>query len=437
MACPALRRLTDSDKAAVVCSLVHGIDVHPVAAEIARATLLRALPIEPPQGKASLRIHEGDALMLRADDESSLFRAEGDRIRIVTPKGNWVLLPKGFVDNAHFADNLRRLVLSARSDESLPDDIVDGLPATDRAAVEECHREFVDIIKSEGNSVWTWYILNTTGPYRLAERKVDRVVANPPWVKMANIQVKDRKRALEEFADHKDIGLWMGGKQAPHFDIAQLFIKRTRELYLASPKTDPAAWLVKKAALKAGSWEKFREWHKRICTQTLDLEAVKPFGGGDARRCCVLFENRASNLERKGRREIVARIEDGTPPSPLANLEEVMGRLSFSAAAPAIARGASGYVDKRGTAVFRQGATVTPKVLTVVDDVAKGGGGGNVTVTTAASQHRPWSTIDPQSGTVPMTWVRELIVSKAMIPLRGLVTRNASRSHPGRSHRRS
>ena len=412
---PQLKNVSDSDKAAVVCSLVNGIDVHPVAAEISRATLLRALPTEPPQGKANLRIHEGDALMLRADDESSLFRADGGRIRIATPKGREVFLPQGFVDNVHFADNLRRLVLSAQKAADLPEDILEGLATPDRDAIADCHRLFTEIIKSEGNSVWTWYILNTTGPYRLAERKVDRIVANPPWVKMANIQVQARKRALEQFAGHKDIDLWMGGKQAPHFDIAQLFIKRTRQLYLATPKSDPAAWLVKKAALKAGSWEKFRKWHESICMQTIDLEGLKPFGGGDARRCCVLFENRASNLAPKTRRHLVARIKSGTP-TPHANIDDVMERLSFSAAPSAIARAISGYVDNRGTAVFRQGATITPKVLTVINRLAPADTRGHITVTTAASQHHPWSTIDSQSGTVPKGWVRPLMVSKAVIP---------------------
>ena len=128
---------------------------------------------------------------------------------------------------------------------------------------------------------------------------------------------------------------------------------------------------------------------------------------------CSKTERRVSHG--KNPRHLVAHIEDGTP-SPEANFEEVMERLSFSAAPAAIVRGTSGYVDKRGAAVFRQGATITPKVLAVVDRVAKGGARGRIAVTTAASQHHPWSTIDPQSGTVPAAWVRDLIVSKAVIP---------------------
>ena len=64
----AMGMMSDVDKATIVCSLVHGIDVHPVAAEIARAALLRALPAIPQHENASLRIYEGDALLASSSD---------------------------------------------------------------------------------------------------------------------------------------------------------------------------------------------------------------------------------------------------------------------------------------------------------------------------------------------------------------------------------
>ena len=96
-----------------------------------------------------------------------------------------------------------------------------------------CHKKFREVIQKEGDSVWSWYIQNITAPHRLAQNKVDRIVANPPWVKMAEIQAQKRKRDLEAMAQRPDMDVWTGGKQAPHFDIAQLFIKRARQLYLA------------------------------------------------------------------------------------------------------------------------------------------------------------------------------------------------------------
>ena len=442
--------LGKSERASVVCALVHGIDVHPVAAEIARATLLRALPIEPPRGEADLHIYEGDALLIRGDDEQSLFRPTNGEIQITTPKGSTALFPRSFVARSDFQDSLRRLVLAAADKKPLPSGIAESLPEDDRSTIQACHQAFMAIIEEEGNSVWTWYIRNTAGPHRLSQKKVDRIVANPPWVKIANIQARKRKRDLESFADRPEIDLWPGGKQAPHLDLAQLFVKRSRQLYLADPERDPAAWLVKKAALRAGSWEKFREWHQKVLKQTLDLEPIQPFGGGDARRCCVLFEGRPSRLEvngrkRKGVRGLIGTVAEGPRPAPSDSLTNVREHLTFLAASASLPRGESDFVTNR-RALFRQGATITPKILTVIDRVEASLDQTSLRVVTARSQHPPWRDIDPQRGEVPKEWVRDLVISKAVLPfavsptalvLAVIPTDETGRLHPRPSERSS
>ena len=411
---PALQGHTAARRAAAVARLVNGIDVHPVAAEISRATLLRALPAEPPGGKAGIRIYEGDSLLVNADDESSLFRPMNGEIRIVTPQGRELLLPRSFVDLPTFTDDLRRLVEEAGAGRPLSADIRNSVPEVDRAAVEACHAAFVDIVAEEGNSVWTWYIANTTGPIRLSDQKVDRIVANPPWVSMADIQAEVRKRDLERFAD-SDLDLWTGGRNAPHFDIAQLFIKRTRQLYLADADRNPAAWIVKKSALRAESWAKFRKWHEPVLAQSLDLEAVQPFGGGDARRCCVLFERRRSALLALGSPAGALRAccpdrrpEAHTPPDRAREL------LVFEASPAPLPRRPSGYVNKKLRSPFRQGASVSPRVLVVAAEIVNGPRAQEVTVTTVRSKKEPWSEIEPQTGAVPAHWVRDLLTSNQM-----------------------
>ena len=214
---PSLQSLNIRDKSEIVCSLVHGIDIHPVAAEIARATVLRALPDKIVHLDTDLHIHEGDALLIHGDDENSLFRPMNGELRISTPEGRELFLPHSLVDQPDFADDLRRMVSAAMNNQRLPNDIVLNKPESDRQAIENCHEKFKEIIKDEGNSVWTWYIRNTTGPYRLSESKVNRIVANPPWVKMADIQAKNRKRSLEHFANREDIELWVGGETGAAF----------------------------------------------------------------------------------------------------------------------------------------------------------------------------------------------------------------------------
>lgn len=409
----AMASLAEPERASVACALVHGIDVHPVAAEISRATLLRALPATPPHGAAELNIHEGDSLLIRSDDENSLFQPANGDIRIHTPKGASVLLPRAFIEQSRFPDDLRRLVFAATHGAELPPDLLEDISDEDRETIRECHRRFIEIIEDEGNSVWTWYIQNTMGPYRLSEKKIDRIVANPPWVKMANIQAESRKRTLEEFAAGVDMALWPGGRQAPHLDIAQLFIKRARQLYLANPDTHPGGWLVKKAAIRAGSWGKFREWHKTVLAQIIDFEALRPFGGGDARRCCVLFDGRFAGLPGKGGKHLVATIK-GPKLKPDDRLGEIKGRLSFSLAPRPFSVAVSDYVNEKGRPFFRQGATMTPKVLVILKTVEEEG--PYCRVTTSRSQHRPWSLIEPQTGRAPSRWVWSLIASKSILP---------------------
>lgn len=413
---PNMKSLSNTDRAAVVCMLVNGIDIHPVAAEIARATLLRALPSEPPQGESALRVYEGDALLLQGDDESSLFRPLNGEIRIETPKARQILLPRVLVDQPTFVDDLRRLVVAATSESEVPEDLLHIGTDVDRQSIIECHRQFIEIVRKEGNSVWTWYIRNIIGPYRLAETKINRIVANPPWVKMADIQPLNRKRGLEEFASNEVMQLWTGGIQAPHFDIAQLFIKRCRQEYLESPSSDPGGWVVKKSAMKAGNWGKFRSWHQTVLKQSLDLEHVQPFGGGDARRCCVLFEARKTELQPKGRNNLVAKVAQGPKPSHSDQLDDVLEKLSIRGAPPAIPKQMSDFTESSGRSLFKQGATITPKVLTVVDRVGKSALSGCFHVTTVRSSNDRWKDVNPQEGDVPSEWVRNLIVSKKLLP---------------------
>ena len=285
---PSLRDLRPGERANVVARLVNGMDIHPVAVEIARVNLERALPGEPTDGASAFRVFLGDALQTAARG-SLVFGHTTDAMRLTTPQGRQAFIPMSFVESPSFAENMRRMVNAATEGKPLPPGIV---KEDDRAALESCQEELRKIIKVEGNSVWTWYAVNLAGPHLLAQRKIDRIVANPPWVRLSDIQVEERKRAMEEFG--KRLGLQAGGKLAPHLDIASFFILTTRALYAANPGSDPGSWLVKKSALRSGQWALFRRIHGPTLAQSVDLQDLNPFHGGDATRCCLLMEHRAT-----------------------------------------------------------------------------------------------------------------------------------------------
>ena len=410
--------LQPGQQADVVCRLVHGIDIHPVAVEFSRATLLRALPATPSAANMALAIYQGDALMLRQTDTHTLFEPRNGEILIRTPYGHEIVLPRAFTEHADFPDMLRRMVDTAADGAVLPADISLAVEdAEDRKMVAACHQALTAVIEKEGNSVWTWYITNVLGPDRLARRKVNRIVANPPWVKLANVQVSERKRALERVAG-KDgqaghLDLWTGGKQAPHFDIAQLFIRHARRAYLNEPNSDPSAWVTKAAALRAGNWQKFRDWHAGFLAQALDFSDAKVFGGGDARRSCVLFELRRSSLTISGDDgETVLKAEcPGATPDTSSSLEEARMRLRWTAP-QRFPQAPSDFADDS----WRQGATVVPKVLTTTGSVGAGARPDTRIATTVRSDQRPWDTVLPRTGEVPAHWLMPLLTSKQLLP---------------------
>ncbi len=285
-------------RAQVVTRLVNGIDIHPVACEFSRATILRALPCPPPSGTDSLRIFNGDALQLQGTDVSSLFAPKNGEVHITSPGGTGtIILQAGFYTLDDFSSRVHHFTTSAKKKKNLPEFILDGMADdNDKESIAEAHRQLTNIIQEEGNSVWNWYFVNSVGPYVLSKHKVDRIVSNPPWVKISNITVPERKLNLRRAAERA--GLWQGGHVAPHFDIAQLFIKKCREIYLADKTRNPASWIVKASALKAQHWEYLRNWRSTsgIEGQSVDMIDVKVFGGGDAKRCCLLFDVQLSSL---------------------------------------------------------------------------------------------------------------------------------------------
>ena len=406
---PTAKELQPGQRSDVVCRLVHGIDIHPVAVEFARATLLRALPTLPSMGLTSMAIFQGDSLMLRQTDENSLFAPKNGEVVIRSPRGNEVLIPREFTDHHGFAGMLPRIVESAMRGDPVPPDI--GMALKDvEAEIVELHKALTTIINEEGNSVWAWYIQNILGPDRLARRKVDRIVANPPWVKLSNIQVQDRKREIESAAgkDQKGDALWGGGNQAPHFDIAQLFIHLARSYYLNQPKTDPAAWVTKASAIRGGNWNKFRKMHKEYISQSLDFSSAKVFGGGDARRSCVIFEIRRSSL---GNSEKLKAECVGPTPEASMSWEEAQSLLDWKEPIP-FPVDKSGYIAKS----WRQGATITPKVLTTVKTNNIGSKPGTRYVETAKSDKGKWKRVSTKSGELPAKWLVPVLNSGQLLP---------------------
>ena len=407
LASPSVKDLRPAQKANVVARLVNGMDIHPVAVEIARVNIERALPSEPTEGASAFRIFLGDSL--RVETRGDLLFRDNDFMQLITPNGYEASIPMRFVESPSFAENMRRMVNAAAQGEPLPDGISSKV---DFEVLKQCHQDLINIIEVEGNSVWTWYAVNLAGPYLLSKRKIDRIVGNPPWVKLSDIQVLERKRVMEALGH--DLGLQQGGRQAPHLDIASYFVLRTRKQYAADPDSNPASWLVKKSAIRSGQWARFRGIHAKTLVQSVDLQNINPFGGGDATRCCLLMEHRGI----RGTQSSMLEVKPTTArrPSMHDTLNTARGMFEFIEAPKPLPQAPSDYV----TAGFRQGATIVPHVLVMIVSKSKASQPGWTYIETQLSRHHPWSSVSKQKGLVPTKWVRRVHTSPDLLPYMAL-----------------
>ena len=275
-----------------------------------------------------------------------------------------------------------------------------------------------------------WYAVHLIGPHLLAERKVDRIVANPPWVKLSAIQTAERKRTMEALAE--TFGLQVGGKMAPHLDIASCFVLRARSLYLAQPKHDAAAWLVKRSALYSGQWDPFRRRNAHNLTQSIDLDALQPFGDGDATRSCILLEH--TKIAGEKAPTIEARRTSKHLPKTQEPLRDACRHWIWEIPTARLPQSASQYDTRR----IQQGATLVPHVLVRIESHTRDAEPGWTRITTLQSDKAPWSYVKPQSGRVPSLWIQRVWTSRniaAYAPIReGYALVPVEPAHPRNIH---
>lgn len=452
--------LTAQQVSDCVARLVYGVDIHPVAVEISRATLLRALPAVPSTGVAGIMVYTGDSL-LTPTGERQLFETDDKHIEVRTPKNASFVLPWSFIQQLNYGQAVKRFVDAAISRTPVPADLTHHLSEQDTSTVGEARRQLSDIIDKEGNGVWSWFLANNIAAQLLAQRKVDRIVANPPWVTLSQIQVENRKQILQDLVSDEGLGRKRRGAApgyAASFDIAALFVWRCGNRFMrdgSEPEHYAAGWVTNAAAIRAGNWRGFREKFADKA-ESLDLASIRPIPFSGA-KCCVWYEGQAAESRGEGKKlvnrsktqtDIYEEVDSvpGTDPSDnrdsASRLEYHIfrqhsgwGEVKDKVEERAVSGGyvsPSGYVDGDGKAQARSGSKHIPSCLVVVDELQDNidvrALKGQVAVVTKKSRHLPWkslgsiSTFEYRQGRlksphlwVPEHWITETLFSKRLL----------------------
>ena len=246
---------------------VVGIDIHPVAVQLAKATwvmaaadTIRAARSEGIASAVSAPIYLGDSMQLRYDtgtlSASQFIELEtGEALPYGTGKVTFSIpkeMARQQADIDRIISEMATAIDEGRDAERLPD----GYEMSDdcRVSMKAVAVLMRELHAADRNHVWAYYIRNMIRPAVIAEEKVDRIIGNPPWLtygQSADI-IREELRGMSE----KRYQIWAGGKLAPHQDIATLFYTRCAELYARPGAT--IGMVMPHRALRTGQHLKWR-----------------------------------------------------------------------------------------------------------------------------------------------------------------------------------
>jgi hypothetical protein len=433
------------ERASEATDYVAGMDIHPVAVIIARVTYLLALGpvISQRGGPLYIPVYLADAMQLSTNPELT-----GKELTIEIPD------PPGHVE----ADNgmIGRQKRALRFPEILCKDIrlFDKLVARMREASEqgmaraeaealfdlEIQRHYrrdltpaeahgvkdlgaayvvFDQLRREGrDSVWTYVARNLSRPLALAFGNgwANVVLGNPPWVAFRHMS-KELQARFKELS--KGERLHVGGKFGTQSDLSALFTVRSAGFYLRP--SGRIAFVLPLAALTRGQFERLRTgsfnsakiaWDE---AWTMD-DGVQPLFPVPS---CVVFGRKRATAKPIPEK---VRAYSGTLPFRDAPEDIANVRLAVTRDAPKPAAGQyEGGSPYRKA--FRQGATLVPRMLCLVERRSGGRFGSDPSAPYVASRRnpqekRPWKDLPGIENRVEAEFLHPVLLGESIVPYR-------------------
>ena len=225
-----------------------GIDIHPVAVQLAKATwvmaaadTIRAARAEDPSsGTVSAPIYLGDSMQLRYNTGDMFAEHSIELETHETLSGQETpitfSIPKELAHQQSDIDHLISAMATTIDQGMDAQHVADAYEMSDecRQSMRNVADQMKELHAADRNHVWAYYIRNMIRPAVIAEEKVDRIIGNPPWLTYG--QSADIIRTELREMSEKRYQIWAGGNLVSHQDIATLFYTRCTELY-ARPGT--------------------------------------------------------------------------------------------------------------------------------------------------------------------------------------------------------
>jgi SAM-dependent methyltransferase len=437
--------LTNQETLEQVASRVLGVDVHPLAVQIARVTFLLALGQErlrerPPH--LAVPVYLGDSLQWNTRG----FLAEREVLIEVPDCDDLLEFPFEVARDPGLFDAVIGQMLEMSQSGAPAEGLGHWLErehSLGGSAVEKLARTYEtlrDLHRGGRDHIWGFVARNLARPVWLSqeEQRADVVIGNPPWLSYRYMGHRMQERFREE-CQHR--GLWAGGRVATHQDLSGYFFATCVEHYLKPGGL--IAFVMPYAAMSRQQFAGFRtglyttRQGKRIQHVFATVQFTEGWALSDDVQplfpvpSCVLFARSGQGTEGRVLPDRVLAAA-GLLPRRDASKEEAEAKLEWREVPwPSGADESLPWSQYRDE--FRQGATVVPRALFVVEHAPASSLGVNpaspVVQSHRTSQEKaPWKDLpvpDAHKQGIPLLrsnveaqFIRPLYLGESIAPFR-------------------
>ena len=387
---------TPADALEDIRSKIVGLDVHPLAVIVARATYLLAVKDLLPAATSpvAIPIYLANALSMPPVERQMLF---GRREFVLVVDDTEYHVPEDLIYHGADYDDAIEDVLSVARSYGNPETKLQDAPASLKNLIGTrfdkydstgdlaeklgmMAKHIAKLIRARRNSVHGFMLRNHYRPSML-RATFDFVVGNPPWLTVASIGTATYKQRVIELAAASGVASRATGEQS-HTELATIFLAAAAEHYvnLSLPLKDRIGFVMPRSVMTAKHHEPIRQGKYAAAfniTEIWDLADVTPLFNipscviiarpGEKPRPTEIKNGLQLQGKLRGKDLPVAQAEQSVAATKVQYALSYLGKRSTWAVAgqgkgtAAAATQHQHYVTK-----FRQGAVLYPQTLFVV-----------------------------------------------------------------------
>ncbi len=406
---------------------VLGVDIHPVAALIARVTYLLALGPErlSDRNELAIPVYLGDSLQWNTEG----FIAGRDVV-IRVPDGPQLQFPTAIVAVLGSFEQVVQMMLDS-SERDAPTTAFQAWLQREnigsdweRDKLAATYQHLCDLRAAGRDHIWGYVVRNQARPVWLSspQQRADVIIGNPPWLAYRYMSGAMQVRFREECQRR---GIWVGGRFATQQDLSAYFFARCVELY--AKRGAAISFVLPYAMLHRKQYEGFRTGrfgsglqeqsagqveYKQAWTFDEDVQPLFPVPS------CVLF----GRVGAEGALPNEVTAYEGQLPRRDAAPEEAVRCLTHRPApwpTGGELAGGSAYREK-----FRNGATLFPRMLCMVEEASSMGVLGSAAEAPIVQSRRtrqekpPWKDLPSLRQRVEREFLRPVYLGESIAPYR-------------------